>query len=91
MNSADLVRMVHKAASARIAEDRRAMFTPADIKQDIEAALVVGVESVSEQSIKDALQRLWGTGIEPKALGGALWGAGYSRPPVSREIRPPLR
>lgn len=87
MDKAELLIHVRQSINARIAANRREYFTPADIKQDIEISVGQPLNEISEADVKQALESLWGSGIEPKSVGGGLWGAGDSKPPTSREIR----
>jgi hypothetical protein len=72
----------------RILRSRQAnMFTVQEIAEIIQTELghQLGPEALTE--ITRIMHSRWGTGVEPAALGEELWQFGYSKPPVSQEIR----
>ena len=85
MDNSEVLSRVLAAVGARFAADPKGEFTAAQLREEIASA--TGSDP-SEDQVFDALNSIWGSGIEPKTTGRhGLWGVGWSKPPVSREIR----
>ena len=72
----------------RILQSRQSdLFTIQEIAGIVQTDLGHQLTGDAVPEIKRIMLRRWGTGVEPAGLGAELWRFGYSKPPVSQEIR----
>ena len=89
MATESLRSLLADALEALKPEYPRMPFDVRTIRQKMELLKGEALSEEDSNQIPSLMTKLWGTGVEPAAIGNQLWRFGFGRPPVSREIGGP--